>query len=585
MMSTEVETTKPWYHPLEFDPSTKKVRGQKFKIYMNDPKLKGLHSKFEMKDWQIEEFRKCKNDILYFANYCKIIHIDKGLINIDLYPYQRQMLCAMAGQPYDELPDDYEYSRYVCLLTGRQMGKTTTAAIYLLWYSLFNATKMIGILANKGDLAREILHRYQDSYKHLPLWLQQGIDVWNKGSIELENGSRIVAGSTSGSAARGYSFSCLYIDECAFVPVNVWEEFYKSVFPTLSSGKESRLIVTSTPNGLNHFWAMYMAAFEKRSKYSCLKFKWDDVPWRDDKWAEEQIANTSEEQFEQEHEAEFMGGTDGLISGKFLEQIALFNPIISDQDNGLKIFKKPEKKAKYVLVADTSRGLRLDYSVFVIVKVAKGQPAEVVATLRTNKIEPIHFAFFINYYGRMYNDAAVLCELNDAGDTVVTSLFYDHDYENMIRTISEKKTGGQKATFSSKGKRGIDTRHKNKVIGCTTLKSMIENKTLFINDEEIMLELTHFVKRGASYAAEEGYHDDLVMCLVIFSWLSTQALYSDLIGEKPHFSKAKELHGDKTGHDVEPAIYSIETEFDHQIIDDELWTLVTNDDDGGSFFR
>jgi len=205
--------------------------------------------------------------------------------------------------------------------------------------------------------------------------------------------------------------------------------------------------------------------------------------------------------------------------------------------------------------------------------------------LRTNTIEPLHFAFFINYYGRQYNDAAVLCELNDAGGDVANSLFYDHDYENLIRTVTEKNIG-QRATYSSKGsKRGISTSNKTKMIGCTSLGTLITNKQLFVNDEEIVQELGHFVKTGASYAAEEGYHDDLVMCLVLYAWLATQALYSEIIGEKVHYSKAKEKYGDETGHDSTPAIYSVETEFTHQVIDDELWELVTGDEGSGNFFK
>lgn len=507
------------------------IDGQEVHCHANNPKLKTVNQKMAFSEFQILEMKKCEESLVYFAmNYCKIVHIDRGLINFEPYDFQKKMLHHM------------QENRFSILKTGRQQGKTTCSAIFLLWFTLFNERKVVGLLANKGDLAQEILLKYQDLYQELPMWLQQGIISWNKRSIELENKSRIIATSTSGTAARGFAFSLLYIDELAFVSHNVWEEFYTSVYPTVSSGKESRIILTSTPNGLNHFWQMWNKSIEGTSLYSPFSAIWSDVPWRDEKWKEEQIQNTSLQQFNQEHEASFLGSSATLISPAALESMKIMDPIYNRED-GTKIYYKPIPEHKYVMTVDTSRGYKQDYSVFTVFDVTK-EPYNVAATFRQNTVDPLYFSHFVNFYGRAYNYAHVLCELNDAGGQVADNLYHEHEYENIFHTITDKATSSQKLTLKSKGaKRGVMTSRSVKARGCTILKSLVEGSLLVVNDEEIQSEAMHFVRVKQSFKAESGYHDDLMMTLVLFAWLSTQHEFGSLVEERTflHYKKGESL--------------------------------------------
>lgn len=409
---------------------------------------------------------------------------------------------------------------------------TTTSAIFLLWFTLFFSGKTVGLLANKGSLAREILSRYQLAYENLPLWMQQGVISWNKGSVELENHSEIIAASTSSSAARGYAFSLIYIDEIAFISHNVFEDFFTSVFPTISSGQESRMIITSTPLGLNHFYLMWEKAVKGLSRFVPFACNWRDVPWRDEAWKKEQIDNSSKEDFEQEHEASFKGSSNTLIPGSILGNIKIEEPTWVREDTA-RIYKKPEKGHKYVLVCDTARGVKKDYSVFIVFDITT-EVYDVVATFRDNTIEPLYFAASVNFYGRAYNDAHILAEINDAGGDVVTSLWHEYEYPNIIKTEVDKSVKVQKIASSEKKevRRGIYTSSSVKRKGCTSLRTLMEKAMLTFCDEEILAEATHFVSKRNTWKAEEGYHDDLMMCMVLFAWLATNYLFGDIIADR-----------------------------------------------------
>lgn len=257
--------------------------------YLGDPYLKktGVVQNFTRND--VEEYRKCKRSVKYFTeNYFKIVHVDKGLIQYKPYKYQRKLIRLI------------HKNRFAIIKQCRQSGKTTTMTAYLLWYILFHPDKIVGILANRGATAREILGRIQLAYRHIPGFLQQGIVDFNKSFLHLENGSKIYAEATSSDSIRGYSFSFIYIDECAHIPKHVWDEFYNSVYPTITSGKETRMIMVSTPKGLNHFYKFWIDSKEKRNSFVNFSVHWRDVPGRDNKWRDETIANTSIEQFDQE---------------------------------------------------------------------------------------------------------------------------------------------------------------------------------------------------------------------------------------------------------------------------------------------
>lgn len=406
---------------------------------------------------------------------------------------------------------------------------TTTATVLILHYILFNEHKSVALLANKGDTAREILSRIKLAYEALPMWLQQGIVEWNKGSIELENGCKVFAGSTSSSAIRGRSISLLYIDECAFV--ENWNEFFASVYPTISSGKETRIVLTSTPNGMNHFHSIIEGGLSKTNNYQIIEVKWDRVPGRDEAWKQETLAsmNFNYEQFAQEYECEFQGSSGTLIDGWKLKELSSAQAIpINTNTIGMKQYKMPIEGNNYVCVVDVSRGKGLDYSAFQIIDVTK-MPYEQVCTFRDNMLSPVEFTEVIYRTCKLYNECAILVEINDIGGQVADLLYMDYEYENILSTSSAGRNGKRiSAGFGKNVDRGIRTTKTVKSIGCSILKLMIEQNQLIIRDHDTIEELSTFSRKGNSYEAESGKHDDLVMCLVLFAWLSDQAYFKEL---------------------------------------------------------
>ena len=258
--------------------------------YLNDPNLKKVGVEYSFTQEQVDEYVKCKNDIIYFVEtYMLIRHVDRGLIPFKLYDYQKRLLLQI------------QENRFSIALTPRQVGKSIVTIAFLLHYSLFNEYKMIGIIANKGATSRKILEKYQLAYKKLPFFLQQGVTEWNKGSLAVENGSSILTGSTTSDSIRGDSLSLLFVDEAAFIQNNLWDSFWKSVYPTISSGTTTKVVLVSTANGMNHYYKMWEDAINGRSKFVPFTIKWSDVPGRDEAWKAETIANTSEDDFRQEH--------------------------------------------------------------------------------------------------------------------------------------------------------------------------------------------------------------------------------------------------------------------------------------------
>jgi hypothetical protein len=399
----------------------------------------------------------------------------------------------------------------------------------MMHYALFNPDFNIAILANKAATSREILSRLQLAYENLPWFLQQGIVQWNKGNIELENGSKIFASSTSASAVRGMSINLVYLDEFAFVPATVQDEFFSSVYPTISSGKTSRVLITSTPNGMNMFYKLWHDAEKGFNDYATVSVNWWDVPGRDEKWKEQTIRNTSEKQFAVEFECEFLGSADTLIDPHKLKHLVFENP--KQFNESLKIFEEPQHGHIYTLCADTSRGVGNDYSAFIVMDVTK-LPYKVVATYRNNTIAPVLYPKAIFNAAMAYNEAHVLAEINDVGGQVIDILHHDMEYTNILRAQWKGRAGQIAGSGFGGGdmQMGIRTTPALKRIGCAMLKTIIENDRMVINDFDILSELTSFVanKRGTSYEAEEGRNDDLVMCLVFFAWLSQQDYFKEL---------------------------------------------------------
>jgi hypothetical protein len=483
--------------------------------YLGNPNLKKTSTPIEWTQELIAEYLKCSQDPIYFAEkYIKIVHVDHGLIPIELYDYQKEIIESITT------------GRRVVVNSSRQAGKTTTAVVVILHYILFNEYKTIALLANKGDSAREILDRLQIAYEALPAWLQQGILVWNKGSIELENGCKVIAAASSSSAIRGKSISFLYIDETAFL--ENWSEFYSSVYPTISSGNTTKILLTSTPNSLNHFWKICKGAQEETNGFKYIEVPWFRIPGRDEKWRQETLAgmNGDIEKFNQEFCCSFVGSVDTLISGEALKNLSYSNPIAEHEN--LKQFIKPLKENVYVLVADVSRGKGLDYSAFSIFDVTQ-MPYQQVCTFRDNYVGPIDYAGLIFRVAKLYNEAQVLVEINDIGAQVSDTLYLEYGYENMLFTESRGRAGKRiSGGFGKNADRGIRTTKSVKSVGCSILKMLIEQHQLVLSDFETIQELSRFSKKNGSYEAETGHHDDMVMGLVLFAWLTDQNFFRDL---------------------------------------------------------
>ena len=408
----------------------------------------------------------------------------------------------------------------------RQTGKSTTVVSYLLHYAVFNDSVNIVILANKAATARELLGRLQTAYENLPKWMQQGIVAWNKGSLELENGSKILAASTSASAVECMSFNILFLDEFAFVPNHVADSFFASVYPTITSGKNTKVIV-STPHGMNHFYRMWHDAERGKNEYIPTDVHWSEVPGRDDVWKETTIANTSEQQFKVEFECEFLGSVDTLIAPSKLRTLVYDNPI--QRNAGLDVYEPAQENHDYVMTVDVARGVGEDYSAFVVVDITEF-PHKVVAKYRNNDIKPMLFPNIIYEVAKSYNSAFILCEVNDIGDQVASILQYDLEYQNLLM-CSMRGRAGQIVGQGFSGKKtqlGVKMSKTVKKVGSLNLKTLIEENKLIFNDYEIISELTTFISKHNSFEAEEGCNDDLAMCLVIYAWLVQMDYFKEL---------------------------------------------------------
>ncbi len=485
-------------------------------IYLGNPNLKKANTSIEFTQDNIEEYIKCKEDPVYFAkNYVQIVTLDHGLQPFKLYDFQ------------EKLVRNFHEKRFNICKMPRQTGKSTTVVSFLLHYAIFNDSVNIGILANKASTARELLGRLQIAYENLPKWMQQGILAWNKGSLELENGSKILAASTSASAVRGMSFNILFLDEFAFVPNHVADSFFASVYPTITSGKSTKVIIVSTPHGMNHFYRMWHDAERGFNDYTPTDVHWSQVPGRDDVWKEQTIKNTSEQQFKVEFECEFLGSVDTLIAPSKLKTLVYENPI--QRNAGLDVFEPVKENHDYIITVDVARGVGGDYSAFVVIDITTF-PHRLVAKYRDNEIKPMLFPSVIYEVAKNYNEAFILCEVNDVGDQVASILQYDLEYQNLLM-CSMRGRAGQIVGQGFSGKKtqlGVKMSKTVKKVGSLNLKTMIEEDKLILWDYEIISELTTFIQKNNSFEAEEGCNDDLAMCLVIYAWMVAQDYFKEL---------------------------------------------------------
>ena len=489
---------------------------KKYKGYLGNPKLKQIGESIQYSQYEIDEYARCSIDPIYFLkHYGKIVSLDDGIINFNLFPYQEKMISS------------FHTTRFSICKLFRQSGKSTTVAGYMAWYALFNSNKNAVILANKLATAKEIFSRVQFIIESCPKWLQQGIKEWNKTSFELENGSKVSCAATSASAVRGQSISLLALDEYAFLSPALADEFSASVFPTISSAESSKMIIVSTPNGLNHFYKLWNEAEQGINNFKPITTHWSDHPKRNQQWADEQKTILGNVKFAQEIECAFHGSAYSLIDGAKVASLPIKRG--TELFPGYTEYEPPKKDSQgkptgnYVITVDTSRGSDLDYSAFLVIDINQ-MPYKVVAKYADNSISPLMYPEVIFKVGTRYNNAFVLIETNDLGQQVADILFYDLEYENVYMSYREKiKEGG-----GDKKSPGIRTTKRTKAIGCSQLKTLIESDHLEVNDMDTISELSTFIRKGTSYAADDGKHDDLVMCLVLFSFLTQEAVFKEL---------------------------------------------------------
>ena len=485
-------------------------------IYLGNPNLKKANVTVDFTKKQVNEYLKCaKNPVYFIRKYIKIVSLDEGVIPFKMYDFQEGMVEKF-----------HEHRFNICKLP-RQSGKSTIVTAYLLWYVLFNSNVNVAILANKAPTAREMLGRLQLSYENLPKWMQQGIVGWNKGSLELENGSKILASSTSASAVRGMSFNIIFLDEFAFVPNHIAEQFFASVYPTISSGKSTKVIIISTPHGMNQFYKLWHDAERGSNNYVATEVHWSQVPGRDAKWKQQTIENTSESQFRVEFECEFLGSVDTLISPSKLRIMPYEEPVT--QNRGLAVYEQVQEEHNYILTVDVSRGIGGDYSAFCVMDTTT-LPYTMVARYKNNQIKPIILPNIIVDVAKNYNNAYILCEVNDIGGQVADIIQYDLEYENLLMAAMRGRAGQQLGQgFSGKKTQlGVKMSTTVKQVGCSNLKALIEDDKLIIKDYDTISELTTFIQKGQSFQAEDGCHDDLAMCLVIFAWMAMQEYFKEM---------------------------------------------------------
>ncbi len=539
-------------------------------VYLGNPLLKKANVAQEFTKEQILEFMACKHDPVYFAKqHVKIVSLDEGLVPFKPYDFQEKLI------------NNFHQHRFNICKMPRQTGKSTTSVSYLLHYAVFNDNVNIGILANKAATARDLLGRLQTAYENLPKWMQQGIISWNKGSLELENGSKILAASTSASAVRGMSFNILFLDEFAFVPNHIAESFFASVYPTITSGKTTKVIMVSTPHGMNHFYRYWHDAERGKNEYVPTDVHWSEVPGRNEEWRLQTIANTSEQQFKIEFECEFLGSVDTLIAPSKLRTLTYENPI--KRNAGLDVYEEAQKGHEYAITVDVARGVSEDYSAFIVFDITS-YPHKVVAKYRNNEIKPMLFPNIIYEVAKNYNQAFILCEVNDVGDQVAALLHYDLEYDNVLM-CSMRGRAGQVVGQGFSGKKtqmGVKMSKTVKKVGALNLKTFIESDKLIFNDYEIISELTTFIEKSNSFMAEEGCNDDLAMCLVIYAWLVAQDYFKEMTDQDVR-KKLYEDQKNQIEQDMAPFGFINDGMGDDQFVDEsgDRWYTDEYGDKGG----
>lgn len=481
--------------------------------YLGNDRLKAKGVQLNFEQWQIDEYIKCASNYLYFIeNYNFIQMLDnEELTLIKLRDYQKRLL------------ETVDQNRFTIGKLPRQVGKSTSVAMYIVWCIIFKDNYSVGIAADKSDTAKEIMDRIKTAYENLPLWIQQGVEAWNVKSIELENGSRVIVSTTTPKTFRGQSHNMILLDEFAHVERNIADPFFTSIYPVITSGTKTKMVIISTPKGMNHFHKLWNEATEGKSTFKPVEIKWNEVPGRDEKFKKETISNVGFDRWQQEFECVFIGGTNTLISTSKLSELTYINPISKSED--VLYYKKPEIGRNYFISVDVSEGKGQDYQAFTVIDITQ-RPFEVVCLYRSKYMPSLLLPEIIYRIGNLYNEAAVLVETKSEGGQVADILFHDLEYENLLGAEKRGRSGQVLTNYKTRAK-GLSTSAQSKAIGCSTFKLLMETDQLLINSEEIYNEVQNFVLNGISYSASTGTHDDLVMTLVNFSWATTQAFFQN----------------------------------------------------------
>ena len=545
--------------------------------YRDNPLLKRVGVDVSFSEEQVEEYIKCSKDPIYFAKYIKIITLDDGVTDFKMYDFQEDMIRTFYN------------NRFTIMKCPRQVGKTTTTVAFLLWTILFQDSQTVAVLANRGETARGILGKLQLAYENLPMWLQQGVVEWNKCRVELENGSVIIASSTSSSAARSGSFNIVFLDEFAFVPSNIATDFFTSVYPVITAGTKTKIIIVSTPNGMNLFYKIWTDAINKKNNYTPFEVHWSMVPGRDEAWKEETIRNTSEHQFKQEFETEFLGSTNTLISGTVLQRMVYQQPI-ADHDMML-VYENPvkgddneTKDHLYCITVDVSEGRNLDCSAFSVIDIST-TPYKQVARYKSSSISPILFPTVIYNAARLYNDAYILVEINN-NPQVADIIHQDLEYENLWKVFTGNKQPQQLSSGFGRGvQMGVKMSTAVKRVGCSNLKTLIEGNKLLIPDFDTISELTTFVASKTSFAAEDDNNDDLVMTLVLFGWAATQKYFKEIVNHDIRKQIQLENMNQMDELNLPAPIIEDGRQHEFELIDGDLWENADGNETYSGYFK
>lgn len=469
--------------------------------------LRGAGEKIAMTSYELNEYIKCSEDILYFAeNYYFIQTIDEGRIKIPLWDFQKKLLKVLM---------DPSPKRHVVVLSARQMSKTTVASIFLLHYALFSKEANVAILANNERTAREILARIQMAYQNLPLWLQQGIVIggWNKSTLHLENGIKVIASSTSSNSIRGMTLNLVFLDEAAFIPDHIWEDFFNSVLPAISAGKTSKIVMVSTPKGMNHFYDIYKKAVDNTNNFKPVKIPWYERPDRDEEWKKNTLRDTGAIRFAQEFDCKFLGSSNTLVEGDMLERISTAEPIEIKYSGAFLVYEQPIPGAFYILGVDSAKGGGGDYSVVNVIKINNDNDVDQVAVYRCNTIDTDNFSQVCIGISNFYNNAYMMVENNDVGAMVAETIWYEYECDRIINV-------------DPKGL-GVRSTRKTKLAGNLLLKKYVENGWLQINDARTLYELSRYeeVSPNVFHAASVNDNDDCVTSLIWALYYLTTPFY------------------------------------------------------------